>query len=66
MRFVSLGRAYVRLTDLSIKRLVVPVNGQRTYTDDTLPGFGVRVSAQGTKSFVLVHGRSRRRITIGR
>jgi integrase len=56
----------MRLTDLSIKRLVVPPTGQRTYTDDTLPGFGVRVSSAGTKSFVLVHGRSRRRITIGR
>ncbi len=62
----SLKRAPVRITDLSIKRLIPPVKGQRTYTDGTLPGFGVRVASSGTKTFVLVHGRNRRRITIGR
>jgi integrase len=56
----------MRLTDLSIKRLRVPEMGQVTYTDDTLPGFGVRVSRGGVRSFVLVIGRNRKRITIGR
>lgn len=56
----------MHLTDLSLKRLKVPDRGQVTYTDDTLSGFGVRVSSAGTKAFVLVYGRNRRRVTIGR
>src|SRR5207248_1644721 len=34
--------------------------------DDALTGFGVRVSFGGTKSFVVTHGKLRRRETIGR
>ena len=56
----------MRLTDLTVKTLAPPAKGQVTYIDDTLTGFGVRVSQGGVKSFVLVQGRSRRRITIGR
>jgi integrase len=56
----------MHLTDIAIRNLVAPENTQVTYTDDTLPGFGVRVSKGGAKSFVLVHGRSRRRTTLGR
>jgi integrase len=36
------------------------------YRDAGLPGFGVRVSQAGTKTFVLVHGRDRQFVTIGR
>lgn len=56
----------MHLTDISIKALKPPPNGQITYSDDTLPGFGVRVSQGGVKSFVVVMGRSRRRTTLGR
>jgi integrase len=56
----------MKLTDLSIKGLKAPPTGQRTYPDDSLAGFGVRVSQGGTRSFVLVHGKSRERTTIGR
>jgi len=56
----------VRLTDLSLKSLTPPERGQRTYTDDAIPGFGVRISQGGTRTFVLVHGATRRRETIGR
>jgi hypothetical protein len=56
----------MKLTDLSLKGLKAPTKGQRTYLDDSLVGFGVRVSQGGTKAFVLVHGRSRERTTIGR
>lgn len=56
----------MRITDLSLKKLKAPKTGRTTYNDDTLPGFGVRVSASGAKSFVLLVGRSRKRVTIGR
>ncbi len=56
----------MRMTDHTFKRLVVPQKGRVTYSDDSIPGFGVRVSASGVKSFVLLMGRSRKRITIGR
>lgn len=56
----------MHLTDLSVRKLKPPSKGQVTYTDDTLPGFGVRVSQGGVKAFVMVTGRNRRRITIGR
>src|SRR5580700_6409778 len=53
------------LTDISVRALK-PADRQRTYFDDTLGGFGVRVSPGGTKTFVLIHGRNRTRATIGR
>jgi integrase len=56
----------MNLTDLSVKRLRVNVNGRTTYNDDVVPGFGVRVSANGVKTFAVVVGRNRKRITIGR
>ncbi|MGA7676237.1 MAG: site-specific integrase [Rhizomicrobium sp.] len=56
----------MHLTDLTLKRLRVPEKGRVTYSDDSVPGFGVRVSAGGAKSFVLLLGRSRKRVTIGR
>lgn len=54
------------LTDLQIKRLKAPEKGQKTYYDDALPGFGVRVSQGGTKTFVVVYGKERRRRSLGR
>lgn len=56
----------MRLTDLQIRKLKSPKSGQKTYFDDTLSGFGVRVSQGGTKSFVVLLGKSRKRKTIGR
>ena len=56
----------MRLTDMTIKSLQAPENGARIYTDNLVPGFGVRVSQGGTKSFVLTHGARHHRETIGR
>jgi integrase len=56
----------VELTDISVRSLKAPDRGQITYQDRRFPGFGVRVSQGGGKSFVLVHGAKRQRITIGR
>ena len=54
------------LTDAQIKRLRAPEKGQKTYFDDALPGFGVRVSQGGTKTFIAVCGQKRKRHSIGR
>ena len=54
-----------RLTDRMI-RMAHPLTGQYTISDSLIPGFGVRVSQGGTKSFVVVYGHNRQRTTIGR
>ncbi|WP_281855904.1 tyrosine-type recombinase/integrase [Litoreibacter halocynthiae] len=54
------------LTDLQIKRLKAPDKGQKTYYDSALAGFGVRVSQGGTKTFVVLYGKERRRKSLGR
>ena len=56
----------MRLTDITIKSIKSPAKGAIIYWDDQLTGFGVRVSQAGAKSFVLTHGRTRTRETIGR
>lgn len=56
----------IALTDLTLRQLPLPATGQIDYWDKMLPGFGVRASCGGAKSFVLVHGRRRHRATIGR
>ena len=56
----------MQLTDLAIRTLKAPDRGQKTYFDDLLTGFGVRISQGGTKTFVLMHGRERKLTTIGR
>ncbi len=56
----------VALSDPTIRALQPLARGQITYWDKSLPGFGVRVSPGGAKTFVLVHGPERRRTTVGR
>ena len=56
----------VALTDLAVRNLHIPERGQTTYYDQSLKGFGVRVSQGGTRTFILVHGEKRKRITLGR
>jgi len=56
----------MRLEDTTVRSLPAPDKGQKTYRDDVVPGFGVRVSQAGTKSFVVIYGNDRRYITIGR
>lgn len=56
----------MKLTDTGICALLVKPKGQKTHWDDTLKGFGCRVSQGGAKSFVVQHGPERRLITIGR
>ncbi|HEX7199999.1 MAG TPA: tyrosine-type recombinase/integrase, partial [Dongiaceae bacterium] len=48
-------------------RLKPPDAGQIDYFDDSLPGFGLRVSAGGRRAWVLLyrHGTLKRRLTLG-
>ena len=57
---------HMRLTDITIRSLKVPPTGAVIFPDDVVPGFGVRVSRGGTKSFILTHGPRRQRETLGR
>jgi hypothetical protein len=56
----------MRMTDISVKALPAPERGQKTYLDESLAGFGVRVSQGGSKTFIVMHGAERRRTTVGR
>ena len=54
--------------DRSLRSLEPPKSGQIELWDDKIPGFGLRLSPKGSRSFVLVYrfkGRSRR-LTLGR
>jgi len=58
----------MRLTDRSIKSLPLPAAASKITYDADLPGFGIRVTSRGVRSFVLnyvVTGHERR-LTIGR
>src|SRR5205823_128780 len=59
-------QSLMRLTDIAIRALQAPEKGQRTYFDDTLPSFGVRVSQGGTRTFIVMYGPERIRKTIAR
>lgn len=54
------------LTEIAIRNLRSPERGQVITFDASVPGFGVRVSQGGAKTFVLVYGKKRTKVTIGR
>ena len=56
----------LKFSDLSLRALKPPSSGQVTYWDASEHGFGMRVSQAGSKTFVLMVGRQRRRLTVGR
>lgn len=58
----------VRITEKIVRSLSAPAAGNRIVYDDEIPGFGVRITANGVISFVLdyrINGR-KRRFTLGR
>lgn len=58
----------MRLTKSRIDRIEAPPEGYELHWDSELPGFGLRVTAKGAKSFIAqgkVNGKARR-ITLGR
>lgn len=58
----------MKLTKTVVDRLPLPATGYSLHWDDQLPGFGVRVTATGIRSYVLQRrvGTKERRISIGR
>jgi integrase len=56
----------MKLNDVVVRTLSPPDHGQRTFYDDALPNFGIRVSQGGTRTFVVRHGHERHLVTIGR
>lgn len=54
------------ITDLVARKVTPPEKGQRTIWDKSLPGFGLRISQGGTRSWVVQHGPTRQLTTIGR
>ena len=56
------------LTDVALRKLCPPISGSLEVWDGKIPGFGVRVSPKGTKSFVLLYRHQGRpkRLTMGR
>lgn len=55
------------ITDRSISKFAVPTAGRVTYLDPSVRGFGLRVSANGARSWVVRYRRGRltRRVTLG-
>jgi integrase len=59
----------VKLTDATVKALQAPPPGRQDMLwDATLPGFGIRVSPGGTRTWLVLyrHGRNVRRLKLGR
>lgn len=57
----------IKFTEAAIKAAVAPTAGFKLYWDNSLRGFGLRVTARGVRAFILqdrVNGRERR-ITLG-
>lgn len=56
----------MKITDVVVRNLPSPPVGVKIYLADDPTGFGVRVTANGIKAFVLTYGKQRERVTIGR
>lgn len=56
------------LTDITVRSLTPPPQGQITYWDNKLSGFGCRISQGGQKTFIVMHGprEARKRKVIGK
>jgi hypothetical protein len=57
--------ARAHLTEIVIRAIQPPLNGQVTYWDTTTRAFGVRLSKGGTRTWVVMRGRTRQLETIG-
>ena len=59
--------SYIPLSPAIVETLASPAKGQIDYWDGALPGFGIRLSQGGTKSWVVMLRREKRkvRVTLG-
>jgi hypothetical protein len=58
----------MNINKTEVEKLPAPESGYKLYRDDTIPGFALRVTANGVKTFVLekrINGKFKR-ISIGR
>ena len=62
----SLGR--IALTDRTVRALKPPSTGRLDVWDEDNPGFGLRISAEGRRTWILMYrmGKTLRRLTLGR
>jgi integrase len=65
-RTTSLGR--IALTDRTVRALKPPSVGRLDVWDEDNPGFGLRISAEGRRTWILMYrmGKTLRRLTLGR
>ncbi len=65
-RTTSLGR--IALADRTVRALKPPLAGRLDVRDEDNPGFGLRISAEGRRTWILVYrmGKTLRRQTLGR
>jgi hypothetical protein len=65
-RTSSLGR--IALTDRTVRALKPPSTGRLDVWDEDYPGFGLRISAEGRRTWILMYrmGKKLRRLTLGR
>ena len=65
-RTTSLGR--IALTDRTVRALKPPSAGRLDVWDEDNPGFGLRISAEGRRTWILMYrmGKTLRRLTLGR
>ena len=64
-RTASLGR--LALTDRTVRALKPPSTGRLDVWDEDNPGFGLRISAEGRRTWILMYrmGKTLRRLTLG-
>jgi len=60
------GMHGANLTDVMVRNFKSPERGQEMHWDASVPGFGVRVSQGGTKTFYLVRGKERQYVAVGK
>lgn len=62
----SLGR--IALSDRTIRALKPPLSGRLDVWDEDYPGFGLRISSEGRRTWILMYriGKKLRRLTLGR
>ena len=56
--------SHIPLSPAIVETLASPAKGQIDYWDGALPGFGIRLSQGGTKSWVVMLRREKRKVRV--